>query len=297
MVCCSSILLILSPLVLASPRDSIIRNKLFNQISPESVGNFIEFLAAEPHLAGSYRDEVVLADFIEEHFKKYLDEVERFPMKLKLSYTREGPNDTQHERNKVQVLESSDDSLESNENGNLVSQRVIYDASLVEAGSTEEAHHLVSDLWLAFSPPSDPNNPTRGEPVFVNYGRESDYRTLCEKGSKDNLCINNADNSVKFNSKNYICIMRYGKIFRGNKVANAEKFGCKGAILYNDPKEYARDGPDVNAYPNGVYLPSSGGQRGTSLLSDGDPETPGFPADVNGYYHRDSERGKELKDP
>lgn len=296
MVCCSSILLILSPLVLASPRDSIIRNKLFNQISPESVGNFIEFLAAEPHLAGSYRDEVVLADFIEEHFKKYLDEVERFPMKLKLSYTREGPNDTQHERNKVQVLESSDDSLESNENGNLVSQRVIYDASLVEAGSTEEAHHLVSDLWLAFSP----NGTAIGQPIYVNYGRKEDFEKLCYLASSNfpelNLCEQNSNR--KFNTTQHpslICIMKFGKIFRGNKVYRAEEYGCQGALLFTDPEDYAPEGENINVYPRGSNLPADGGERGAIMIASGDVETYGYYSDVNMNYYRDQDAAKRQK--
>ena len=56
-----------------------------------------------------------------------------------------------------------------------------------------------------------------------------------------------------------IGIVRYGKIFRGDKAAIAEKFGLCGLLIYSDPADYQR-GP---SFPDGEWLPDSGVQRGT----------------------------------
>lgn len=39
-----------------------------------------------------------------------------------------------------------------------------------------------------------------------------------------------------------IALIRYGGIFRGNKVALAQQNGAIGAILYSDPAEVAPNG-------------------------------------------------------
>ena len=73
--------------------------------------------------------------------------------------------------------------------------------------------------------------------------------------------------------------MRYGKIFRGDKVMHAQYFGASGAILYNDPADYAPFGttPD-QVYDQKWYMPPSGAQRGSSFIFNGDPLTPIYPS-------------------
>lgn len=41
-----------------------------------------------------------------------------------------------------------------------------------------------------------------------------------------------------------IVMMRYGKIFRGDKILNAQIAGAIGVILFSDPFEVARDGTE-----------------------------------------------------
>jgi hypothetical protein len=41
-----------------------------------------------------------------------------------------------------------------------------------------------------------------------------------------------------------IALIRYGKIYRGDKVREAEKRGAIGAILYSDPADAARLGTE-----------------------------------------------------
>ncbi|CAF1534920.1 unnamed protein product [Rotaria sp. Silwood1] len=76
-----------------------------------------------------------------------------------------------------------------------------------------------------------------------------------------------------------IIIIRYGRIFRADKIMNAQHAGAVGVILYNDPADYAPLGttPD-KTYNQTWYMPESGTQRGTAYAADGDPLTPGYPS-------------------
>jgi len=71
-----------------------------------------------------------------------------------------------------------------------------------------------------------------------------------------------------------IALVRYGGLYRGLKVANAEAAGCTGALLYTDAED---DGAGRGAVlPDGPYRPESGIQRGSVFNGDGDPLTPGW---------------------
>lgn len=72
---------------------------------------------------------------------------------------------------------------------------------------------------------------------------------------------------------------RFGQIFRGNQVENAENAGCTGLILFSDPEEVAAEGTrPIDVYPNTFWLPEDGMQRGTLFNGDGDPETTLWPS-------------------
>ena len=48
-------------------------------------------------------------------------------------------------------------------------------------------------------------------------------------------------------------------------------------MIYSDPEDYAPSyGPPV--FPGGPMLPSTGLQRGSVMVIDGDPLTPGLPS-------------------
>ncbi|XP_030125051.4 glutamate carboxypeptidase 2 isoform X4 [Taeniopygia guttata] len=128
-----------------------------------------------------------------------------------------------------------------------------------------EAVRDVVPPYSAFSAQGVPE----GELVYVNYGRTEDFFTL--------------EREMGINCTGKIVIARYGKIFRGNKVKNAELAGAKGIILYSDPADYCA--PGVEPYPNGWNLPGGGAQRGNvlNLNGAGDPLTPGYPAKEYAY--------------
>ena len=113
--------------------------------------------------------------------------------------------------------------------------------------------------------------------MYVNYGRIEDFQKLEELG---------------MNISGKIAMMRYGKIYRGNKVDHAAKYGAIGAIIYSDPDDVARDGQeDKDVYPNSIWLPGTGMQRGTTFMGDGDPLTPGWPSIEDAYRVPQSEAG------
>jgi hypothetical protein len=105
--------------------------------------------------------------------------------------------------------------------------------------------------------------------VYVNYGRIEDFQQLQALG---------------IDLKGCIAIVRYGKIYRGDKLQNAEDFGAIGVVLYSDPKDYNREDDVSKTYPNSWWLPPSGIQRG-AVSPDGDPDTPIYPSTRKLFYY------------
>lgn len=60
------------------------------------------------------------------------------------------------------------------------------------------------------------------------------------------------------------------------QVKLAAKFGAAGVVLFSDPADIAN--ANQFAYPESYWLPGTGVQRGSLLLADGDPLTPGYPS-------------------
>ncbi|KAK3585562.1 hypothetical protein CHS0354_022972, partial [Potamilus streckersoni] len=113
-----------------------------------------------------------------------------------------------------------------------------------------------------------PAGVAEGDLVYVNYGQIEDFMFL-----KNNMSID---------VTNKIVIARYGKIFRGDKVLNAQRFNASGVILYTDPADFNIYGT-ADTYPNSWWMPDTGVQRGT-VGGDGDFLTPFYPAKE--YAHR-----------
>ena len=104
----------------------------------------------------------------------------------------------------------------------------------------------------------------KGQVVYANYGWPEDFDALEKLGIE---------------VKGKIVLVRYGALFRGLKVRNAQKRGARGILIYSDPAEDGYTQGDV--YPNGPFRPGSAIQRGSvqSLaLRPGDPSTPEGPS-------------------
>ncbi len=101
-----------------------------------------------------------------------------------------------------------------------------------------------------------------GRVVYAGYGTEQEFRRLRA------LLGDELDGAV--------ALCRYGMLYRGQKVANAEAAGCVAALLYTDQQDDGAVRGEV--LPAGPWRPASGIQRGSVYNGDGDPLTPGYPA-------------------
>jgi N-acetylated-alpha-linked acidic dipeptidase len=109
-----------------------------------------------------------------------------------------------------------------------------------------------------------------GQVVYVNYGTREDFERLETLG----LSVDGR-----------IALVRYGKIFRGLKVKEAQARGARGVIIFSDPADDGYAKGDI--YPDGPMRPPSAIQRGSvQFLSSGpgDPSTPGY-ASTKGAKH------------
>uniref|UniRef100_A0A8C7FMF9 Aminopeptidase NAALADL1 n=1 Tax=Oncorhynchus kisutch TaxID=8019 RepID=A0A8C7FMF9_ONCKI len=201
-----------------------------------------------PHLAGTEQN-LQLAEQIKGEWLAYgLDSVEMVPYDVLLSY----PNISQP--NYISIVD---------ELGN-----EMFNTSLSEP--VPEGYENVSDIVPPYSAFSAQGQPV-GDLVYVNYGRTEDFFQL--------------EREMGINVTGKIVIVRYGNIFRGNKVKNAMLHGASGIIMFSDPADYCA--PGVQPYPDGWNLPGGGAQRGNvlNLNGAGDPLTPGYPAKEYTYRY------------
>ncbi len=147
-------------------------------------------------------------------------------------------------RQQVELVEPAREALATRERG-LAGDKDAWDASAFDA-------------FHGYSASGDVTAPV----VYANYGDVDDLRKLADLG---------------VDVRGRIVLVRYGKIFRGLKVRNAERAGAAGVIIYSDPADdgYTR----TDAYPRGPARPEDAIQRGSvQFLSEGpgDPTTPGW---------------------
>ncbi|OTF77990.1 N-acetylated-alpha-linked acidic dipeptidase 2-like protein, partial [Euroglyphus maynei] len=201
-------------------------------------------LSIKPHQAGTKRDEE-LAQFYKNSFRDAgLDRSYLIPYKVLLSYTNP------ERPNRIYLNDKS--------------TNAVYIIDNQEPPLRPDESNTISS-YNGYSPSGD----IIGEPVYCNYGLIEDFLQL------DNVRID-------LNGK--ICIIRYGRIFRGNKVMNAERFGCAAVIFFNDPDTISPfgNGPE-SSYPNSIWLNGKTMQSGNIRLNDGDPLTPGYPSIIDGF--------------
>uniref|UniRef100_A0A914UWP4 PA domain-containing protein n=1 Tax=Plectus sambesii TaxID=2011161 RepID=A0A914UWP4_9BILA len=83
--------------------------------------------------------------------------------------------------------------------------------------------------WNAYSADGSAN----GTLVYVNYGRIEDFNVL---------------NNSNINLNGKIAVIRYGELFRGDKVLEAWRRGAVGVIIFTDPIDYGS--PDLSNTTN-----------------------------------------------
>lgn len=157
-------------------------------------------------------------------------------------------------RSRLELLEPVQEKLAVRETG------VLWDKDAT-AGTVFDAFH-------GYSASGD----VSAQVVYANYGDVEDFNRLLALG---------------IDVRGRIALVRYGKVFRGLKVRNAERAGAVGVLIYSDPGD---DGyAEADPYPRGQGRPADAIQRGSvQFLSEGpgDPGTPGWPSTA---------RGKRLK--
>ena len=114
-----------------------------------------------------------------------------------------------------------------------------------------DEHPEFVHAYNGFTPPAT----IEGDLVYVHYGRVEDFRKL-----KTELGVD---------VKGKICMARYGKLYRGNKLQHCQDAGGIGLILFSDPADVALHGTEPeNVYPNTFFLPGSGIQRGSAKAGE-----------------------------
>ena len=161
-------------------------------IDPNRIREYLKELTKEPHVAGLRRD-IELTHWIKETWENDgLDHVNLYEYNFYLSW----PN--QSHPNKIYLLDD-------------VGQVKFTSQHKEEELRKGDDHPDFVHGFNAFSPAAD----VEGALVYVNYARVEDVRELEGLLGEDFLM-------------GKICIARYGKIFRGNKVKNCQDRGAKG---------------------------------------------------------------------
>ncbi|HEV8376465.1 MAG TPA: M28 family metallopeptidase [Candidatus Polarisedimenticolia bacterium] len=133
--------------------------------------------------------------------------------------------------------------------------------SLVEPGYPRDKDSYSHDAFPAFHG-YGASGKAAGQVVYANYGAAEDFKKLDEMG----VAV-----------KGRIVLVRYGKVFRGLKVYEAQKRSAAGVVIFSDPADDGYMKGDV--YPEGPMRPPGAFQRGSvQFLSHGpgDPQTPGY---------------------
>ncbi|XP_028581864.2 putative N-acetylated-alpha-linked acidic dipeptidase isoform X1 [Podarcis muralis] len=236
------------------------KKAFMTEMKAANIKQFLYNFTRLPHLAGT-PENLRLAKQIQAQWKEFgLDSVQLAHYDVLLSY----PNETNP--NYISIVDDQG--------------HEIFNTSLSEPLPPGYTH--IEDVVPPYSAFSAQGMP-EGDLVYVNYGSIEDFQRL--------------ERELGINCSGKIVIVRYGKIFRGNKVKNAANAGAKGVILYSDPADSCA--PGVDPYPAGWNLPEGGAQRGNVLILDGagDPLTPGYPAKEYTYRYDEAQATAQLNIP
>jgi len=207
--------------------------------TPENARKLLRTLTAEPHVAGTPAD-YKTAVFVRDKLREWGWKADLAELEVLLNYPLGGFPPR------------------------LAIQRPIATSlSLEEAPIATDKDSASSDAFGAFHGYGVSGNAS-GQVVYANFGQPEDFTALEKMG---------------IDVKGKIVLARYGAIFRGLKVRNAQKRGAAGILIYSDPADDGFAKGDI--YPNGPFRPGSAIQRGSVQflsLGPGDPSTPFGPS-------------------
>ncbi|XP_042865752.1 N-acetylated-alpha-linked acidic dipeptidase 2-like [Penaeus japonicus] len=218
---------------------------VIDSVKTDTIREFLKNLTVSPHPAGSPRD-LEIANWIKDQWTAHgLSDIKLMPYQVWLSHSDpENPNMFHILDGEGNVTYSSNPHQPPVEGTNQTGQESILSFNAFAANGTVQVSRV----------------------VYANYGSFDDFKYLEENG----VDVTGA-----------LVIIRYGQLFRGDKVRFAEAHGAAGVILYTDPQDAAPLGPEAT-YPSTVYAPPGSTQLG-SLSLQGDLLTPGYPAIETAY--------------
>ncbi|KAK3101739.1 hypothetical protein FSP39_005989 [Pinctada imbricata] len=235
--------------------DMSISKKIPGLVSRERLDETLRFLTDKPRKAGT-ENQAEVTKFVHNTFLRHGFDSERVAYNVLLSYPRPGVNTT------VTLLDEKDNEL------------------LKTSPIEEDLENINNDdesfkAYNGYSPSGD----VEGDLIYAEYGRKRDFEKLKENG-------------IDVTGK--IVIIKYGKIFRGNKVDFAARAGAVGVILFSDPGDYGVCCEGTDPYPKSGFLPLTGMQRGNIVLQKGDQTTPGYPSTKYAYRLNEVELKERL---
>jgi N-acetylated-alpha-linked acidic dipeptidase len=207
--------------------------------NPESARKWLRILTAEPHVAGTPAD-YKTAVFVRDKLREWGWKAELAELEVLLNYPSVDFRPSLEIQRPIEKLLSLDEAPVTTDK----------DSASSEAFGAFNGYGVSGDAY--------------GQVLYANYGRPEDYLALERLG---------------IDVKGKIMLVRYGGLFRGLKVLNAQKRGAKGILIYSDPADDGFAKGDI--YPGGRFRPGSAIQRGSVQflsLGPGDPSTPFGPS-------------------
>jgi N-acetylated-alpha-linked acidic dipeptidase len=213
--------------------------------TPDNARSWLRTVTEEPHVAGTEADHKT-ALFVRDKLREWGWKTEIAEYEVLLNYPRTRFGKDEEVTPRLELYEPSGRRL-----------------PLTEAPIASDKDSASPDAFPAFNG-YGVSGDVRGQVVYANYARPEDFKALEKMG---------------VDVKGKIVLARYGELFRGLKVRNAQQRGAKGILIYSDPADDGYDKGDV--YPEGPYRPGSAIQRGSVQflsLGPGDPSTPYGPS-------------------
>lgn len=233
-----------------------ISGNLIENINVENIKTYLRVFTKEPHMAGTENNKKVAYAIADLWAQIGLEDVRMIPYEVLLSYP------IWEEPSKLFIKDGA---------------KIVFETTGMSPPITknEQSAKYAGIQWLAYAAPGK----IEGDVIFCNRGTENDFENLKKMG---------------VDVKGKIALLRYGEGFRGDKVKIAQDFGAAGAILYSDPADVAADGIEKgHVYPDTIWMPADGVQRGTIMHGSGDPLTPLYPSRNDMYKYRTVNQAKK----
>ncbi|XP_065292888.1 N-acetylated-alpha-linked acidic dipeptidase 2-like isoform X2 [Dermacentor albipictus] len=163
---------------------------------------------------------------------------------------------------KYRILRSYPHDTKMNEVGLYRHRTMLFNTTSTDVQSSISNNR---SAFLAYSPAGDVTGPA----VYVNYAEDSDFNLL---------------SSYNINVAGRICLIRVGKIAKGEQIMNVQARGAIGAVFFLSSLDVSAAVNRSDSFPEPIWIGDNALQHGTVARLLGDPLTPGYPS--HGGLHR-----------